>query len=43
MKKLLYFIIAVMFLSAMPEITCAQSNDPFEQETLKARGTTTKR
>ena len=43
MKKLLYFIIAVMFLSAMPEFTCAQSNDPFEQETLKARGTTTKR
>ncbi len=43
MKKLIYFIIAVMFLSALPEISYAQSNDPFEQQTLKARGNTTQR
>lgn len=43
MKKLIYFVIAVMFLSAMPEIVRAQSNDPFEQQTLKARDNTTKR
>ncbi|MBQ6084321.1 MAG: hypothetical protein IJK92_08230 [Bacteroidales bacterium] len=43
MKKLIYLVIAVMFLSAMPEIVRAQSNDPFEQQTLKARDNTTKR
>lgn len=43
MKRLVYFIIAIMFLSAMPEIVCAQSNDPFEQQTLKARDNSTKR
>lgn len=43
MKRILYFVIAIMFLSAMPEIVCAQSNDPFEQHTLKARDNTTKR
>ena len=43
MKKLIYFIIAVIFLTAMPEITFAQSNDPFEQQTLKARDNTTKK
>ena len=36
MKKLIYFVIAVMLLSAIPAVTYAQSNDPFEQETLKA-------
>ena len=43
MKKLIYCIIAIMFLSAMPEIASAQSNDPFEQQTLKARDNTTKK
>ena len=43
MKKLIYFLIAFMFISAVPEIACAQSNDPFEQQTLKARDNTTKR
>ena len=38
MKKLLYFLIAIMFISAIPEIANAQSNDPFEQKTLKASG-----
>ena len=38
MKKLIYLVIAVMFLSALPEMSFAQSNDPFEQETLKANG-----
>ena len=36
MKKLIYLVIAVMLLSAIPAVTYAQSNDPFEQETLKA-------
>ena len=36
MKKLLYFLIALMFISVIPEISYAQSNDPFEQQTLKA-------
>ena len=43
MKKLIYFVIALMFLAVVPEITFAQSNDPFEQETLKATGNTVKR
>lgn len=43
MKKLVIFLIAIMFVSAMPNIVNAQSNDPFEQQTLKARDNTTKR
>ena len=43
MKKLIYVLIAFMFISAVPEIAYAQSNDPFEQQTLKARDNTTKR
>lgn len=43
MKKLIYFLIAFMFISVIPEIAVAQSNDPFEQQTLKARDNTTKR
>lgn len=43
MKKLIYFIIALIFISALPEISYAQSNDPFEQQTMKARGNATKR
>lgn len=35
MKKLIYLVIAVFFLSAVPQISFAQSDDPFEQETLK--------
>lgn len=35
MKKLIYFVIAVFLLSAVPQISFAQSDDPFEQETLK--------
>ena len=38
MKRLILCLIAVMFLSALPVMTSAQSNDPFEQETLKATG-----
>ena len=38
MKKLLYFLIALMFISVIPEVASAQSNDPFEQKTLKATG-----
>ena len=38
MKKLFYFLIALMFISVIPEIASAQSNDPFEQKTLKASG-----
>ena len=37
MKKLVYLLLAVMFLSAIPVVANAQANDPFEQETLKAR------
>lgn len=36
MKKLIYFVIAIMFLSIVPTVTYAQSDDPFEQQTLKA-------
>lgn len=43
MKKLIYLIIALMFVTALPEVSYAQSNDPFEQQTLKARGNATKR
>ena len=43
MKKLIYVLIAFMFISVVPEIAYAQSNDPFEQQTLKARDNTTKR
>ncbi len=43
MKRILYFVIAVLFLSLMPEISFAQSNDPFDNATLKATGNTTKR
>lgn len=43
MKKLVYLLIALMFISAVPEVVNAQSNDPFEQQTLKARDNTTKR
>ena len=43
MKRILYLVIAVMFLAAIPETTFAQSNDPFEQQTLKASGSVTKR
>ena len=35
MKRFFYLLVAVMFLSAIPEVSCAQSNDPFEQKTLK--------
>ena len=43
MKKLIYFLIAFMFISVIPEIAVAQSDDPIEQQTLKARDNTTKR
>lgn len=43
MKKLIYVLIAFMFVSVIPEIATAQSNDPFEQQTLKARDNSTKR
>lgn len=43
MKRIVYLLIAVLFLAAIPEITFAQSNDPFEQQTLKASGSVTKR
>lgn len=43
MKKFICFVIALMLLSAIPAVTFAQSNDPFEQETLKANGNSTKR
>jgi len=35
MKKLTYLLIAVFLLSALPQVSFAQSDDPFEQETLK--------
>ena len=38
MKKLLYVLIALMLISVIPEVANAQSNDPFEQKTLKATG-----
>ena len=38
MKKLICFLIALMFISVIPEVASAQSNDPFEQKTLKATG-----
>lgn len=38
MKKLIYLLLALMFISAIPEVANAQSNDPFEQKTLKASG-----
>ena len=38
MKKLLYVLSALMFISVIPEVANAQSNDPFEQKTLKASG-----
>ena len=38
MKKLLCFLIALMFISVIPEVAYAQSNDPFEQKTLKTGG-----
>ena len=38
MKKLLYFLIALMFVTVIPEAVSAQSNDPFEQKTLKDNG-----
>lgn len=38
MKRFFYLLIAVMFLSAIPEVSYAQSNDPFEQEALKTTG-----
>lgn len=43
MKKVFYILIALMFVSAMPETASAQSDDPYEQHTLKARDNTTKR
>ena len=36
MRRLFKLLVAVMLLSAIPAMTFAQSNDPFEQETLKA-------
>lgn len=36
MKKLFYLLIVAVFVTAIPEVASAQSNDPFEQETLKA-------
>ena len=36
MKRILYFVIAVLFLSLMPEISFAQSNDPLDNARLKA-------
>ena len=36
MKKLVYLLLAVIFLSAIPAVSYAQSDDPFEQKTLKA-------
>ena len=36
MKRLILILIAFMLMSAMPMMAFAQSNDPFEQETLKA-------
>jgi hypothetical protein len=38
MKKLVYLLLAFMFISVIPEVANAQSNDPFEQKTLKASG-----
>ena len=38
MRRFILGLITVVFLSAIPATTLAQSNDPFEQETLKATG-----
>ena len=43
MKKLIYTLVSVLFLSLAPEMLSAQSNDPFEQETLKSSGNTVAR
>ncbi len=43
MKKLICILIAFMFVSVVPELALAQSNDPFEQQTLKARDNSTQR
>lgn len=43
MKKLIHILIGFMFALAIPEIVMAQSNDPFEHQTLKARDNTTKK
>ena len=37
MKRLACALIAVMLLSAMPEIMSAQSNDPFEQQVIQTQ------
>lgn len=38
MKKLIYLLLALMFIWVIPEVANAQSNDPFEQKTLKSGG-----
>lgn len=43
MKKIIYTLVSVLFLSLAPEMLSAQSNDPFEQETLKSSGNTVAR
>ena len=43
MKKLVCLLVSLMLLSAIPAVSYAQVNDPFEQETLKSNGTSTKR
>ena len=36
MKRLAYLLIAVLLLSAIPEMVSAQSNDPFEQQVIQS-------
>ena len=43
MKKIIYTLVSLLFLSLAPEMLSAQSNDPFEQETLKSSGNTVAR
>ena len=43
MKKLIYFVITILFISILPEIASAQSYDTYEQQPLKARDMTPKR
>ncbi|MGN0032234.1 MAG: hypothetical protein ACI358_00380 [Candidatus Limimorpha sp.] len=43
MRKIIYTLVSALLLSIVPEILSAQSNDPFEQETLKSTGNTVRR
>jgi hypothetical protein len=38
MKRLAYFLITALLLTALPEIVSAQSNDPFEQQVIQSKG-----